>query len=291
MLPPVLLPQKGPTTLKTRPWAGNRLAALRGGHGQIGESWEFSTLAGSESQALGKPLSQVLERTLPWLAKLIDTARPLSVQVHPSDAQATDGRGKEEAWVILDAAPGAHVYAGLASGVTASQFESALRQAEQNPRDDERLFACLRKIPVRTGSVVLVPAQTVHAICGGILLAEIQQPSDCTYRFFDYGSGRQLHREQALATFSPGARAHVWHPGETAGELHGDHVHLHILQQAHTFAAGQRPMLLINVSGQTTVVSEDQRWGLAAGDLALCTKHPFRVELSPQGLLVAGAVD
>ncbi|MEM6996038.1 MAG: hypothetical protein AAF721_36360, partial [Myxococcota bacterium] len=108
LCPPLIRPEPGPTTLKVTRWAGTRLAALRGAEdvaGAIGESWEFSTLPGSVSRACGEPLDTLLGAPLPWLAKLIDTAAPLSIQVHPTDDVVSGAPGKEEAWIILEAEP------------------------------------------------------------------------------------------------------------------------------------------------------------------------------------------
>jgi mannose-6-phosphate isomerase len=195
---PFLLAESGPATLKPTRWGGTRLATLRGGaarhdaHGlAIGESWEFSTLPGQESRAGGLPLGELLDSPLPFLAKLIDTALPLSVQVHPGDD--ADRPGKEEAWIVLAADPGACVWVGLAAGCEPAEFYRAVTAGAP-------LLDLLQAIPVVPGSVILVPARTVHAIGGGILLAEIQQPRDCTYRFHDHGSERPIQPEQALAT-------------------------------------------------------------------------------------------
>ncbi len=289
-----LVPEPGPTTLKTRPWAGERLARLRNASGAIGESWEFSTLPGSESRALGQPLSNVLGAPLPWLAKLIDTARPLSVQVHPDDDAQGRMPGKEEAWIVLDAAPGAHVFAGLRPGVSREQFVHALERAHAQPTASDALFEILQRIDVRPGSVVLVPARTIHAICGGILLAEIQQPSDCTYRFFDYGSDRQLHVEQALAALDPEAQAEVWQPGQPDRQLNGKHVHLQILTESTAVTHGSTPQLIVAVAGlarlraQAKTTAFEKR--LARGDLALATSLPYEIELHESGLVVSGWV-
>jgi len=291
-IPPFLRAEAGPTTLKQRPWAGNRLAKLRGTSGPIGESWEFSTLPGSESTALGRPLSNVLGHPLPWLAKLIDTALPLSVQVHPDDDDKTGRCGKEEAWVILDAAPGAHVFAGLAPGVTRGQFEDALLQAQADPAHPTALFSALRRIEVVPGTILVVPAQTVHAIAGGVLLAEIQQPSDCTYRFFDYGRGRALHVDQALATFAPEAQPHVWRPGQEPTCLSAKHVHLQILTRDHNrVSSGRAPRLIICARGQALVRAGGVELRLAAGELLLATRQQFDIEVAHEGVVVVGTVN
>lgn len=247
----LIRPEPGPTTLKGAPWGGRRLAALRAGEGSptnatdgstagpadepndghalpIGESWEFSTLAGSESRAQGRALSEVLGRPLPFLAKLIDTAAPLSIQVHPEDDPASGRLGKEEAWIVLDAEPGASVLAGAADGVGEQDLARAMEEAIARPERGAVLLEALRRIPVERGMVILVPAGTVHSIGAGILLAEIQQPTDCTHRLFDYGSDRPIHPEASRAAWRIEAQPRIWRPGEPSGWLRGRHVALHV---------------------------------------------------------------
>jgi len=139
----------------------------------------------------------------PLLAKFIDAADRLSIQVHPDDVYAyaheaaTGFHGKTEAWYILDAAPGADVIYGLTSSIDRDTFAAAAR--------DGSLEDLLHRIPVSPGDVIFVPAGTVHAINAGIMLFEIQQKSDLTYRVYDYnrrdaktGQLRELHLEKAL---------------------------------------------------------------------------------------------
>jgi hypothetical protein len=237
----LIRPEPGPTTLKRVPWGGRRLAALRG-RGEpptttaagpndelpIGESWEFSTLAGSESRTQGRALSEVLGGPLPFLAKLIDTAAPLSIQVHPEDDPVSGRLGKEEAWIVLDAEPGASVLAGAADGVRDDDLARAMEEAIARPERGAVLLEALRKIPVERGMVILVPAGTVHSIGAGILLAEIQQPTDCTHRLFDYGSDRPIHPEAARAAWRIDAQPRIWRPGEPSGSLQGRHLTLHV---------------------------------------------------------------
>lgn len=136
----------------------------------------------------------------PILVKLIDAARPLSVQVHPDDAYAAahenGSRGKTELWVILSAEPGAALVYGFSRDVTAGEVRA---RAENGTLEE-----VLRTLPVRAGDAVLVKAGTVHAIGAGIVLAEIQESSNLTYRLYDYhrrdknGALRALHVDKAL---------------------------------------------------------------------------------------------
>ncbi len=140
------------------------------------------------------------EEEFPILVKLIDAKKPLSVQVHPDDAYARlheNGPGKTEMWVVLDCEPGAALYYGFARPVTRQEF--ARRIAENTLTD------VLRSVPVHKGDVFFIPAGTIHAIGAGMLIAEIQQNSNTTYRVYDYGrvgadgKPRALHLEQAMA--------------------------------------------------------------------------------------------
>lgn len=291
-LPPLLRPEPGPATLKVTRWGGRRLAALRGGpalQGQtVGESWEFSTLPGSESAARGRPLGELLGAPLPFLAKLIDTALPLSVQVHPDDRPDPDRPGavlpgKEEAWVILAADPGARLWVGLKPGLTRDALARAAHAGDP-------LVACLQEHVAEPGLCVLVPAGTVHAIGGGLLLAEIQQPSDCTYRLFDYGSGRPLHVAEALACADLDARPQLWRPGDPPRALSGKHVTLRPLGPGAHALALQATSLVIGARGRADVRADDLTESLAPGDLLLARPGPLALTIPPDGLVVVGDV-
>ena len=142
----------------------------------------------------------------PLLVKFLDAAQDLSIQVHPDDSyalthEADSGHlGKAEAWLILEAEPGAAIWWGLRETVTTEQVRAAVR--------DGSLTGLLNRVPVRAGDVVYNPPGTVHAVGAGILLYEIQQSSDLTYRLFDFdrrdseGRPRELHVSRALAVAS-----------------------------------------------------------------------------------------
>src|SRR3954470_9383650 len=148
------------------------------------------------------------ERDLPLLVKLIFTSERLSVQVHPDDGE--DGpRGKTEMWHILDADPGAVIALGFREPITREQLWEATRTGEI-----ERL---LNWIPVKAGETYFTPAHTVHAIGAGIVLCEIQQNSDVTYRLWDYGRPRPIHVEQAVPISDLGV-----HPGASRALILGD---------------------------------------------------------------------
>jgi len=219
-----LYPLRMKPFLSERVWGGTRLAAYGkqlppGGH--IGESWEISghrdglstvangPLAGKTipelvtafgAELLGTQVSP--ERPFPLLVKILDANAQLSVQVHPSDEYCAEhgltDPGKPEAWLILEAERGARIWRGLKPGTTREKFEELLSAG--------KLADCLHSFEVAAGDCVNLPAGTVHAIGAGIVLAEVQQTSDLTYRVFDWnrvgldGRPRQLHVEEALAT-------------------------------------------------------------------------------------------
>ena len=206
---------------KSSVWGGRGLATALGKalppDIPVGESWEMVDLPGDQSvvasgPARGTSLHDILghwDRDLlgsaaldggrfPLLVKYIDAHQNLSVQVHP-DQQVADrlgGRPKSEAWYIMDVAPGGAIYLGLQPGTTRETVERAIA--------DNTVEELLVRLEVQPGDLVPVPPGTVHAIGAGVLLAEVQQPSDTTYRFHDWGrvglSGkpRELHIEQAL---------------------------------------------------------------------------------------------
>lgn len=220
-LPPILM-QPAFRSGQATPWGGSLLRDVYHKDtpdARTGESLEVSAIPGFNStDADGTPLSRLIERygkallgtavkgEFPLLLKLIDAKLPLSVQVHPDDAYAQrheNKLGKTEAWVILDAKPGAKLVYGIREGVDRAQLGNAAEQG----RAVEDL---LRYVEVKRGDVFYIPAGTVHAVGEGILLYEIQQSSDITYRFYDWerrdehGNKRMLHTRQALDVVSLG---------------------------------------------------------------------------------------
>jgi len=210
-------------------WGGNRLGRLLGkaltSEAPHGESWEVSDHPHHRSviatgPLAGRSLRDLMEHrredllgrsapqcaTFPWLIKFLDASDWLSVQVHPDDntvKRLWPGEGgKTEAWFVLDALPGSRIYAGLLPGVD----EKALRAALAAGTAAE----CLHSFTPRAGDCVFLPAGTVHAVGGGVLMAEVQQTSDATFRLFDWnrkdakGQARALHVEEGLAAIDWG---------------------------------------------------------------------------------------
>ena len=203
-------------------WGGQRLTAYKGlpaSNEPIGESWEVSAvpsstsivangqLAGRDlvsvinelpSEILGRAVCEQYHGQLPLLVKFIDAQKDLSIQVHPNDAMAKREHGKmgkSEMWYILDAQPDSFLYAGFNKQITPEEYKAHIK--------NNTITEVLAKHTVKPGDVFYLPAGRVHAIGAGILLAEVQQSSDVTYRIYDYnrpgldGKPRELHTELA----------------------------------------------------------------------------------------------
>ena len=208
---------------KERVWGGRKLAEIYhkplppGVH--IGESWEISDRPGDVSviangPLAGKNLHWLVERhapellgatqrahgRFPLLIKILDAQETLSLQVHPPPAKAAElgGESKTEMWYIADAAPGAEIFVGLKRGVTRADFERKIQAG--------MVADCLHRLSVRPGDAMFLPSGRVHAIGAGLVIFEIQQNSDTTYRVFDWnrvgldGKPRALHLDQSLAS-------------------------------------------------------------------------------------------
>jgi len=186
----------------------------------IGEAWEISDRPGDESLVAHGPLAgqnlrRLMERfpreilgaarpaaghRFPILCKILDAREKLSLQVHPPASKAAElgGEPKTEMWFIADAAPGAELFVGLKRDVTRAEFERKIA--------DGTVADCFHRIPVRAGDAMFLPSGRVHAIGAGLVIFEIQQNSDTTYRVFDWnrvgldGRPRQLHVAQSLAS-------------------------------------------------------------------------------------------
>jgi mannose-6-phosphate isomerase len=148
------------------------------------------------AQESGLPIGEVWFETpeVPLLVKFLFTEKDLSVQVHPGDDYAQlhhNSPGKTEMWQVLAAEKGAKIAAGFRAPVTREQVRAAAL--------DGTIMSLLEWFEARPGDTFFIPAGTVHAIGAGLTICEIQQRSDVTYRLYDYGRGRELHLDQALA--------------------------------------------------------------------------------------------
>ncbi|RMG96452.1 MAG: hypothetical protein D6705_11245 [Deltaproteobacteria bacterium] len=216
------VPDDDPRHLVPRPWGGRRLGTVAGE--PVGEAWVLSPLPDRPSYVGGRQLSSLVDGPLGLLVKILDTAAPLSVQVHPDDGDlGPDRLGKEEAWIVLDADEGAWIRAGLREGVDAASFVEAARRADADRA--EAVLGLLEAFRPRPGDMVLLPAGVPHALGPGLLLVEVQQPTDATLRLYDYGRGRPLHLADAARVLRPDRRPqHL--PAGTIGRLEGAHLEL-----------------------------------------------------------------
>ena len=200
-------------------WGGTRLRELFGKEGgdRLAESWELSCHPDGEcyiegGEFDGMKLSDFVNEhpeavgsgfksgdSFPVLVKLIDAKNDLSVQVHPNDEYAhkyENDNGKTEMWYVIDAAPGSELVYGFSEELSKEDFRKAI--------ENNTLMEKLRRVPVKQGDVFFIEPGTLHAIGKGILIAEIQQSSNVTYRVYDYGrlgadgKPRPLHIEKAL---------------------------------------------------------------------------------------------
>lgn len=255
---PVGAPPQPPAPITFKPifqkriWGGRRIAGLfhkeLPARAVIGESWEISDRPDAASR-VEKPhhfgrknlrqlmdsipdallgACQTLNGRFPLLVKILDASDDLSVQVHPPAAKAAalKGEPKTEIWHVIDAEPGAELYAGLKKGVTRGEFEKHLKAGS--------VAECLHRIKVKAGDTLFLPSGRVHALGKGIVIFEIQQNSDTTFRVFDWnrvdaatGKPRELHVKESLECidfddFTPrlaGSKAIAHGPGVTQKEL------------------------------------------------------------------------
>ncbi len=306
-IPPLALGRQ----LARRLWGGTRLATWLGladAATPLAESWQVyadnrvvggpyagATLA-ELCQRFGAALvgRRALARTgvrFPLLLKFIDAAAPLSIQVHPDDhyahaVEAASGfDGKTEAWVILHAEPGATVFHGLRHATTPAAFRDAIATGQVLP--------LLREVPVHAGDVIFVPAGTLHAINGGIVLFEVQQTSDLTYRVYDYdrrdadGRPRALHLTHALAVTDwraapPLAQAPVVvGAGRTrlVSCAYFDLERWQFQESVPVEADGERCQILTVIDGAATLCGDAGAWPLERGASLVVPAAPASYQL------------
>ncbi len=216
-----MYPIKLAPALKDYLWGGTRLKTeynMKTDLDPVAEAWVLSAHKDGESVAVngeyeGLTLSEIIEKTggeilgskaknfefFPILVKLIDAKGNLSIQVHPSDeyALSQEGQyGKTEMWYIVDCEENAYLYYGFNREISKEEFRTRI--------ETDTLLEVLNKVPVKKGDCFFIESGTLHAICEGILIAEIQQNSNLTYRIYDYGrvdangNPRELHIDKAL---------------------------------------------------------------------------------------------
>ncbi|HEY0413046.1 MAG TPA: class I mannose-6-phosphate isomerase [Allosphingosinicella sp.] len=221
---------------------------------------------------------------VPLLVKYIFTDEKLSVQVHPNDEQARArglARGKSECWYILEAEPGAVLGLGFREEIEAETLRAAAL--------DGSIERLLDWKPVAAGDFFYVPAGTVHAIGGGLSLIEVQQPSDVTYRLYDYGRPRDLHLDDALAVANRGPYpSALWThvaDGETRTLVDGPHFTLlHVSAGGDAGALSGRHRCAIPLSGRLASGGEE----IGAGD-CLFVSAGEKLAASPDAVFLLGA--
>jgi mannose-6-phosphate isomerase len=296
-------------------WGGRRLGTLLGKpigpEGKYAESWEvcdhdndqsvvaFGSLAGTTLGELVAERGEALlgrhhpQKRFPLLLKFLDAADTLSVQVHPNDAQAArldpPDFGKTEAWYVLAADPGSVIYAGLKPGVDRDAVAEAIREGRL-----EELLHCFEPRP---GQCVLIPSGTVHALGAGVVVAEIQQTSDVTYRLFDWnrvgpdGKSRPLHVEQGLEAIdfdrgpvSPRDPQPAGTPG-VSRLVECDKFVLDLWEpdSPRTVGGDSRCHILAVIDGQAAVEGDPAGDQLTRGGTALVPASLGSVRVSPAG--------
>jgi mannose-6-phosphate isomerase len=287
--------------LVPKPWGARRLERFGRSlppETPIGESWEVADLAGAGASELeatstlvatgpfaGSTLADLIridpqallgaaepvDGRFPLLVKLLDVQQPLSVQVHPSAAYVErhpDAAVKTESWVVLDADPEARIHLGWAEGITLDDVRGALGTPQ--------LISLMHQVPAEVGTVHHLPAGTIHTVGGGVLLAEVQTPSDTTFRLYDWTEElgrppRTLHLEEGMEALAlaqddaagPGSPASA---GGVALPLTTPHYRLdegHLdVEEALEVAPGTLRVLMV-VEGE--VDGDGFAWPVAAG--------------------------
>jgi mannose-6-phosphate isomerase len=318
-MPVELYPLRFEPIFKNNLWGGSFLRPLFGLDAPSepeGEAWLLSDQGDNVSRVVDGPLRGKTLRDLmgshrreligsaaapldrfPLLLKLLDARQPLSVQVHPNDEQAqrlesaSAGFGKTEAWVILRTEPGSLLYAGLREGVTADEFREALKGGT--------LPEVLHAISPRPGDCFFLEAGMIHAIGAGLILFEVQQTSDITYRLFDWGRvdaktgrPRPLHIESALlCTNVEAGPCHAVKPARLAGtdrerlvacqyftldRIHGD----------RRFPVGESGQcrLVVCLDGRANLIHKGKSHPLKLGDVLLLPAAISPCECIPDGM-------
>lgn len=303
--------------LKTTIWGGERILPLKGLDltlPNVGESWDISGVAGSESVVESGPdegltLRQLIDKydssllgeriykkfgdNFPLLVKWINSDSDLSVQVHPDDELARKRghlSGKTEMWYVAETGPDARIANGFVSPVDPEDYDNLVKTG--------RIEEVLRYMDIRPGDIYYIPSGRVHAICGNCLIIEIQQTSDITYRIYDYGrkdkdgNCRELHTELAREAINfndtDGKSEEYIHrtnipvnvvksPFFTANLLKADTELMRDYSESDTF------VILICTEGEAEISSGSTTVTLTAGHSVLVPASSLGVTIKPEG--------
>lgn len=317
MTTPALYPLSFEPILRQLIWGGRRLGTILnkplGEAADYAESWEIADYRDAVSVVSAGPLKGASLRALvrergaellgermttvepfPLLVKFIDAHDVLSVQVHPNDEQGqrlSGDSGKTEAWVVMAVEPGGVIYAGLRQGVSRSDFEAAVKAGT--------VPTLLHGIEPRPGDCILIEAGTVHAIGAGVLLAEIQQTSDATYRVDDWGrtgpdgQPRALHLREALevidfergpvAPIVPKVETHAWGQREPLARSAFFEFERWSLQGKTILGREQGFTILLGLQGRSRVIHDGGVYPLEFGSSMLVPAAVGRFEIAPDG--------
>ena len=292
---------------RERVWGGRRLKAA---DPPVGEAWVAfgeSRVAGGDyegktvgelseeygAQLLGARVAERYGTRFPLLVKLLDCADWLSVQVHPNDEQARrlvgpEEFGKSEAWHFIEAEPGATIYAGVRAGTSKEELEAAIRGG--------RVLEVAERLEVKAGETVYIPAGTLHALGPGLLLYEVQQSSDTTYRVYDWGrpasAGRGLHVEESIEVTDPSKGADVRPAPALEGTaadaaLNCDYFRLDVVRLGRAAfggdTAGRSFHLLTAAEGEAELACGGETLRLRRFDTALVSAHAGAYRLRADG--------
>ena len=312
-----LYPLKFTPILKEKIWGGNKIETILKHDirpmNNCGESWEVSGIVDDESVVANgflaeNNLNELMEIYLtdlvgeknyekyglgfPLLIKFIDAQDNLSVQVHPDDdfAQEHYGQnGKTEMWHVIQADEGAGLYVGFNQKITAQQYMDAV--------ENGTLEDYLKFYPVSAGDTFMIPAGTVHAIGKGVLLAEIQQPSDITFRIYDWnrvdenGVGRELHTEEAFEAIHSERnlddfQVHYKHEkNKTVTLVHSPYFNTNLLemdmQVDKSFVQLDSFVIYMCLEGSAFLVSGDSKERLETGEVVLIPAEIDQLQIIP----------
>ncbi len=311
----MLYPLKFNSVLKEKVWGGKKIAELNNlstDLNHIGENWMLSTLPGNESivingqlkgqklpivisqlkeELLGKKIYKKFGEIFPLLIKMIDADDDLSVQVHPDDETAQKlykENGKNELWYILDSENYAELIVGVKEDTGISEFKHAI--------DNNALIDKLNTVKVKRGDMFFIPAGRIHAIKKGAFLVEIQQPSDRTYRLYDWnrkgldGKYRELHIEDAcrVSELTAEKKYHINYPN-----AENDFVNcistpyfsidkLNFDKKIDKKYSGDSFHVIINTAGSFKILTEGYETEVSFGETVLIPAELKNVKFFPQ---------